>query len=52
MVDLIFVDVEAADLLLLRFSGDGERARDEPVEQTSHHFFRSFDVNEAGLVNG
>lgn len=33
------MDVEAAELLLLlRFSGDGERARDELVEQTSHHF--------------
>ena len=36
--DLIFVDVETAELLLLPFSGDGERARDELVQQPSHHF--------------
>ena len=32
------MDVGAEELLLLRFSGDGERARDEFVKQTSHHF--------------
>ena len=41
--NLIFLDVETAELLLLPFAGDGQRARDELVEQSSHHFFRSFD---------
>lgn len=45
------MDVEAAELLLLRFSGDGERARDELVEQTSHHFSDP-SMNDAGLVFG
>lgn len=31
------MDVEAAELLLLPFSSDGERARDELVEQSSYH---------------
>lgn len=37
--DLILVDVETAELLLLPLSGDGERARDELVDESSHHFF-------------
>ena len=37
-VDLVFVDVEAAELVVLPFSGDGEGARDEFVQQSSHHF--------------
>lgn len=45
------MDVEAAELLLLRFSGDGERARDELVEQTSHHFSDP-SMCDAGLVFG
>ena len=35
--DLVLVDVEAAELIVLPFSGDREGARDELVEQSSHH---------------
>ena len=34
---LILVNVEAAELLLLPFSGDVERARYKLVDQSSHH---------------
>ena len=37
---LIFMDVETAELLLLPFSGEGKRARDEFVKQSSRHFQR------------
>jgi hypothetical protein len=39
--DLILVNVEAAELLLLPFSGDGERTRDELADQSSHHSFKT-----------
>lgn len=35
--DLILVNVETAELLLLPFSGDVERARYKLVDQSSHH---------------
>ena len=41
-VDLVLMDVEAAELLLLPFTGDGERTRDELVHQSSHHFSKGF----------
>lgn len=31
------MDVETAELLLLPFTGDGQRARDEFVKRSSHH---------------
>ena len=46
-MDLIFVDVEATELLLLPFSGDGERARDELVKQSSHHVLQDFRKSKA-----
>lgn len=39
--DLILVNVEAAELLLLPFSSDGERTRDELADQSSHHSFKT-----------
>jgi hypothetical protein len=36
------VNVEAAELLLLPFSGDGERTRDELAEQSSHHSSKTY----------
>lgn len=34
---LVFMDIEAAELLLLPFPGDGKRAGGEFSKQSSHH---------------
>lgn len=41
--DLVLVDVEAAELVVLPFSGDVEGATDELVEQSPHHCCCGFE---------
>lgn len=38
MEDLVLMDVEAAELIMLRPAGDGERVADESLNKCPHHF--------------
>lgn len=40
------MDVEAAELLILPFAGDGEGTGDELVEQSSNHCVRDLKIGD------